>query len=196
MKKVVRTVWISLLSGLAFLVACSCQNKLTRAEKKQLKAERTALIEQIEKKQQEAAVYERPDEVMSVKQDELQLRNRLDEINVLLGDKQAVIQNGNQISKINQQIDSLQKAYDESMIVPCVYGPPIDDPGYKAWQKERLIKDLSQQLDSIQNILRKREGACVYGSPEIIKKYSEETQRLRQEAENIRKQLEEAYKEE
>ena len=54
MKKVVRTVWISLLSGLAFLVACTCQNKLTRAEKKQLKQERAVIMEQIEAAKQDA----------------------------------------------------------------------------------------------------------------------------------------------
>ena len=48
MKKVVRTVWISLLTGLAFLVACTTPKGLTRAEKKQLKAERAELVAQIE----------------------------------------------------------------------------------------------------------------------------------------------------
>lgn len=35
MKKVVRTVWISVLTGMAFLVACNPQNRLNKAEKKQ-----------------------------------------------------------------------------------------------------------------------------------------------------------------
>ena len=50
MKKVVRTVWVSLLSGLAFLVACASPNGLSRAEKKQLKAERAAIIRSEERR--------------------------------------------------------------------------------------------------------------------------------------------------
>ena len=195
MKKVVRTVWISLLSGLAFLVACSCQNKLTRAEKKQLKAERTAIIEQIEQKQQEAAVYESPEQVMTVKQDELELRSRLGEINAMLGDKKASLENDNQIGKINQQIDSLQKVYDESINIPLLYGPPVNDPGYQEFIKRQQRDDLQEQLKQLNNAIRRREGACVYGSPEVIKKYGEETNRLKKEAESIRQQIEELDKE-
>ena len=40
MKKVVRSVWICALSGLAFLAACTVQNGLTRKERKQLMKER------------------------------------------------------------------------------------------------------------------------------------------------------------
>ena len=191
MKKVVRTVWISLLSGLAFLVACTCQGKLTRAEKKQLKAERTAIIEQIEQKQQEAAVYEKPDQVMTVKQDELELRNRLDEINTILGDKQAASDNHNEIGKINQEIDSLQRVIEESEVIPLLYGPPVNDPGYQEFIKRQQRDDLKNQLEQLSNAIRRREGACVYGSPEAIKKYGEETNRLKKEAESIRQQIEE-----
>ena len=195
MKKVVRTVWISVLSGLAFLVACTCQGKLTRAEKKQLKAERTAIIEQIEQKQQEAAVYEKPDQVMTVKQDELELRNRLDEINTILGDKQAASDNHNEIGKINQEIDSLQRVIEESEVIPLLYGPPVNDPGYQEFIKRQQRDDLKNQLEQLSNAIRRREGACVYGSPEAIKKYGEETNRLKKEAESIRQQIEELDKE-
>lgn len=55
MKKIVRIVWISALSGLAFLAACCTQNGLTRKERKQLLKER----EQVE---MELANYEYPSE--------------------------------------------------------------------------------------------------------------------------------------
>lgn len=191
MKKVVRTVWISVLSGLAFLVACTCQNRLTRAEKKQLKEERAILMEQIEKKQQEAAIYESPGAIMNLKMNERELRARVDEINLKLGDEQARLANIDQLNKIENQIDSLKTVIEESMIIPCVYGPPVDDPGYKEWKREQTRNELMQQLDSINNILKRREGACVYGSPEVIQKYGEETRRLRNEAANIEKRLQE-----
>lgn len=55
-------------------------------------------------------------------------------------------------------------------------------------KKQRVVQ-LHQQLDSINTIIHERESSCVYGSPEIIEQYGAETRRLRQEAENIRKQI-------
>ena len=48
---------------------------------------------------------------------------------------------------------------------------------------------LIQERDSIQQILSRREGAAVYGSPEIIKAYGEETQRLRDQIKEINARL-------
>lgn len=47
MKKVVRIVWISALTGLAFLTACTVHNGLTRSQVRQLTKKRQALIERI-----------------------------------------------------------------------------------------------------------------------------------------------------
>ena len=194
MKKVVRTVWISLLSGLAFLVACTSQNKLTRAEKKQLKQERAVIMEQIEAAKQDAIIYSEAERVMAAKQDELRFRSRLDEINTLLGDKQAALENNDEIGKINQEIDSLKQVLQAS-IPPCVYGPPVSDPGYQQFKKDQQRNELNDRLQQLEKALKRREGACVYGSPEAIKRYGEETNRLRKEAESIRQQLEELDKE-
>lgn len=194
MKKVVRTVWISLLSGLAFLVACTCQNKLTRAEKKQLKQERAVIMEQIEAAKQDAIVYSEAEKVMAAKQDELRFRSRLDEINNLLGDKQAALENNDQIGKINMEIDSLKRVI-QANIPPCVYGPPVNDPGYQEFIKNQRRNDLIDRLQQLEKSIQRREGACVYGSPEVIQRYGEETRRLKQEAESIRQQLQEIDKE-
>ena len=51
--------------------------------------------------------------------------------------------------------------------------------------KKQMVEQLHQQLDSINYIIRQRESACVYGSPEIIQQYGEETRRLKKEAEDI-----------
>lgn len=48
---------------------------------------------------------------------------------------------------------------------------------------------LVRERDSIQEILNKREGAAVYGSPEIIKAFGAETQRLRHQLDSINKRL-------
>ena len=53
-----------------------------------------------------------------------------------------------------------------------------------------------QKLDAeLQAALQRREGACVYGSPEIIEEYGRETQRMRDEITAIRKELNELNQE-
>ncbi len=58
-------------------------------------------------------------------------------------------------------------------------------------EKRQKVVQLTQQLDSINSILKRREGACVYGSPEVIEQFGEETRRLREEAESIKQQIKE-----
>lgn len=188
MKKIVRTVWISALSGLAFLVACTSQNKLSRAEKKQLKQERTELMAQIEQKQAEAIQYKEAKDMknkLAAKESELSLRQRVDEINQILCDEEARAENQSWINGLYEEMNSLQiavKKYEEQANVQeCVYGPPAIDP---------RVTELERQYDSIMNIIEKRESACVYGSPEVMKKRKEETNRMRKEAEEIQKRIE------
>ncbi len=50
---------------------------------------------------------------------------------------------------------------------------------------------LQERIAELQAALQRREGACVYGSPEIIQAYGRETQRLRDEVEAVRKELRE-----
>ena len=59
---------------------------------------------------------------------------------------------------------------------------------------KQMRVDLTQRLEQLRNAIRDREGACVYGSPEIIQEYGRETQRMRQEAAELEKQLEELGK--
>lgn len=191
MKKVVRTVWISLLSGLAFLTACTCTKGLSRAERKQLKEERSALLEAYQQKEQEAASYTNPDRMMTAKRSELEILQRLDQINTLLGDEKANLENASQMNKVNTQIDSLQQVIDAIPIQPCVYGPPVDDPGYQQYIKDQQRSALTRQLDMLNRAIEQREGACVYGSPEVIQRYEEETQELRRQRDEVSKQLKE-----
>ena len=50
-------------------------------------------------------------------------------------------------------------------------------------------KQLVKERDSIQEILSRREGAAVYGSPEMIQKYGLETLRLRSQLDSINYKL-------
>ena len=55
---------------------------------------------------------------------------------------------------------------------------------------------LQERIANLQAALQRREGACVYGSPEIIEEYGKETRRMRDELEAVRKELRELEKSE
>ena len=147
MKKVVRTVWIGVLSGLAFLVACSSSNGLTRKERKQLKHDRDS-IQEVLNMHEMAAVYGSPEIIANYRAETYRLQYELDSINHRLG----------------KDIDM---------------------------EKSKQRYALQKQLAELQKALQRREGACVYGSPEVIQRFGEETRRMRQEAEDLEKQIRE-----
>ena len=136
MKKVVRTVWISLLSGLAFLAACTGIKNSAKDKKFE-------------------TIYGCPEVSAPVEASQ----EGIDEMNARL-------------DKIEQRINEIK-------------GP----------DKQSRREQLQQQLDSISNILKRREGACIYGSPEVMEQYRNETLRLHREASKIQKELEDLDKE-
>ena len=152
MKKVVRTVWIGALSGLAFLAACCTQNGLTRKERKQLVKERDS-IQEILTRREGAAVYGSPEIIANYKLENLRMQSRLDTINAQLG----------------EEVDLEKSA-------------------------QRVA--LQERIANLQAALQRREGACVYGSPEVLEEYGKETRRMRDELEAVRKELRELEKSE
>ena len=145
MKKVVRTVWISALSGLAFLAACCSTKGLSKAERKQLEQDRDS-IQEILTRREGAAVYGSPEIIARYGVENYRLQNQLDSINAKLG----------------EDVDLEKSA-------------------------RRLA--LQERIADLQAALQRREGACVYGSPEVIEEYGKETQRMRDELEATRKEL-------
>ena len=135
MKKVVRIVWISLLSGLAFLVACVRNKYSSKGNKFE-------------------TLYGSPE-------------------------VEAPVANQKEINEMNARLDGIEQRINE-----------MKNPDKKARKQQ-----LQQQLDSISNILQRREGACIYGSPEVMEKYRNETLRLHKEASKIQKELEDLDKE-
>ena len=140
MKKVVRIVWISALTGLAFLSACLTQNGLTRRERKQLMKEREQVEMQLAQCQKvtnlpmDMAFYS---EYMEYFDKKYALENKLDSINYHLGDSIDLDRNvrRRQIMKRIDSLDFLIKTY----IPPCVYGPP---PGmYPDYDEEQANKE-------------------------------------------------------
>ena len=151
MKKVVRTVWIGALSGLAFLAACCSAKGLSKAEKRQLEQERDS-IQQILASREGAAVYGSPEIIARYGLETYRLQNQLDSINAKLG----------------VEVDLEKSA-------------------------RRLA--LQERVAELQAALQRREGACVYGSPEIIEEYGKETQRMRDELKAVKKELKELNQE-
>lgn len=123
MKKIVRTVCIGLLSGLAFLAACTSSKTSAKPE--------------------------------------------------------ANAANQEEINEMNARLNRIEQRIKE------MKNPDAVD------RKTQL----QQQLDSINNIIQRREGASIYGSPEVMEKYRNETLRLHKEASQIQKELEDLNKE-
>lgn len=160
MKKVVRTVWIATLSGLAFLAAC-CTTKggLTRSEKRQLIKERDS-IQQILSRREGSTIYGTPEIMQQYSLETLRLRSRLDTINYRLGKDVDLEASAQRLKDKEQQIEKMNQ-----------------------------INALRERLETLRNTIRERESSCVYGSPEVMERYGRETNRLRDEAAELELQL-------
>ena len=152
MKKVVRTVGIGALSGLAFLAACCSSKGLSRAERKQLMRERDS-IQEILSRREGSCVYGTPEIMQRYGLETLRLRNKLDSINYKLGKDVDLEKSAQQLKDKEEKVERMEK-----------------------------IIGLRERLEALQNTIRERESSCVYGSPEILEQYGLETQRLREEA--------------
>ena len=95
MKKVVQTVWICALTGMAFLAACCTSKGLTRAERKQLKHDRDS-IQEILKMREMSAVYGSPEIIADYSAETARLRYQLDSINKRLGKKDVNLEKSKQ----------------------------------------------------------------------------------------------------
>ncbi len=49
--------------------------------------------------------------------------------------------------------------------------------------------DLQRELDSVNKIIRQRENSTIYGTPEVMERYSAETRRLRSQADSLRNEI-------
>lgn len=147
MKKVVRTVWISVLSGLAFLTACCTTKGLSKQERKQLIQERDS-IQDILTRREGAAVYGSPEIIARYSAENYRLQSQLDSINAKLG----------------EDVDL---------------------------EKSARRVELQERIADLQAALQRREGACIYGSPEVMEEYGKETRRMRDELDAARKEVKE-----
>ncbi|MBP5643224.1 MAG: hypothetical protein J6X10_03185 [Bacteroidales bacterium] len=88
MKKFGRTIWIWILSGLAFLGACGSNKGLSKNERAQLVKERDS-IQEIIKSRENSCVYGSPEIIKEYGAETRRLREQLNEINTRLEEDDA-----------------------------------------------------------------------------------------------------------
>ena len=160
MKKTVRIVWIAALSGLAFLAACCSAKGLTKAEKKQLKRDRDS-IQQILDMHWMSTPEDTPVAKAEFEMEANRLQYQIDSINYRLGKK--------------VDLEQSKQLFEQSK---------------KDVEMSSQRSTLQQRIDELRQALQMREGACVYGSPEIIQRYGQKTQEMRDELKALEEQLE------
>jgi len=84
MKKFGRTIWVGILSALAFLGACNSHKGMTKAERAQLIKERDS-IQEIIKSRENSCVYGSPEIIQEYGAETRRLREQLNDINTRLG---------------------------------------------------------------------------------------------------------------
>ena len=121
MKKIVRTVWIGALSGLAFLTACNGPKGLSRQERKQLIKERDH-IQEILKARESSCVYGSPEILDRYSAQTYRLMNQLDSINAKLGQDVDLAKSARRV-ELQERIAELRAVIRERE-GSCVYGSP------------------------------------------------------------------------
>ena len=172
MKKVVRTVWIGALSGLAFLTACCSAKGLSKAERKQLVQERNEVMMELDRTRN-YEVEGSLDEFMGHKDDIYALENRLDAINSRLGDSIDLDRNIRR-RQILRRIDSLDYLI-KNYIPPCIYGSPemMEQGGARVYTElDRMEDELKTARKELEDLDRSETDGpeimeLLYGGPDI-----------------------------
>ena len=147
MKKIVRTIWVGALSGMALLTACCGQKGLSRQERKQLLKERNN-IQEILKAREHECVYGSPEVMDRYQAEHYRLQNKLDSINAKLGQEVDLEKSARRV-KLQEQIASLRAVLMERES-SCVYGSPevIEEYGRETnrlrGEMEKLEKELRE----------------------------------------------------
>lgn len=153
MKKVVRTIWIGALSGLALLTSCDGPKGLSRQERRQLMKERENIQEML-KKRESACVYGSPEIMDRYKTETYRLMSQLDSINAKLGATVDLEKSARRL-QLQEEIAKLRAIlYDREQ--SCVYGSPeiieeySRETGRIRGEVEKMEKEL-RELEGVEN---------------------------------------------
>ena len=117
--------------------------------------------------------------------DSIQEILKMREMAAVYGSPTVMQHYGLETMRLRNQLDSINYKLGEDV--------DLEQSAKQLEMKQKRV-NLVQRLELLQNAIREREGSCVYGSPEIIEEYGRETRRMRQEAEELQKQLDELGK--
>ena len=153
MKKVVRTIWIGALSGLALLTSCDGPKGLSRQERRQLMKERENIQEML-KKRESACVYGSPEIMDRYKTETYRMMSQLDSINAKLGATVDLEKSARRL-QLQEEIAKLRAIlYDREQ--SCVYGSPeiieeySRETGRIRGEVEKMEKEL-RELEGVEN---------------------------------------------
>ena len=104
------------------------------------------------------------------------------EMSAVYGSPEIIARYGVETMRLRYELDSINQRLGEEVDV---------DAAKAAYEKSKTRAQLVERLQQLRVAISNREGACVYGSPEIIEEYGRETERMRQEAEEIQSQIKE-----
>lgn len=150
MKKVVRTIWIGALSGLALLTSCDGPKGLSRQERRQLMKERENIQEML-KKRESACVYGSPEIMDRYKTETYRLMSQLDSINAKLGATVDLEKSARRL-QLQEEIAKLRAIlYDREQ--SCVYGSPEIIEEYS-----RETRRIRGEVEKMEKELRELEG--------------------------------------
>ena len=107
--------------------------------------------------------------------DSIQEILKMREMAAVYGSPEIIADYGVETARLRYELDSINSRLGKDVDV----------------EKSRQRYTMKQQLAELKRALRSREGACVYGSPEVIQRYGEETQRLREQVEELENRIRE-----
>ena len=105
--------------------------------------------------------------------DSIQEILRMREMAAVYGSPEIIANYGAETARLRYELDSINNRLE----------------GNVDMEKSKKRYQLQQRIADLQTALQRREGACVYGSPEVMEKYGQETNRMRQELKEAQTEL-------
>lgn len=150
MKKIVRTLWVGALSGMAILTACCDTKGLSRQERKLLIKERNN-IQEILKAREGECVYGSPEVMEEYRVETYRLRNQLDSIDAKLG-KDVDLEKSARRLKLHEELAKLRAILYEREH-SCVYGSPevMEEYGRETRRLHGEAQKIVDELRELEN---------------------------------------------
>lgn len=125
------------------------------------------------------------------KEEKQRLTNERDSIKNVLKTHWMATPEDNPVAKAEYDAETERLQYQIDSINYCL-GKNVDlDKSRERLEQSKQRSTIQYRISQLKEALHFRETACIYGSPEVMKEYGKETQRMRQELKDLEIQLEE-----